>query len=138
MPDFPELVDEHFDVHGPYSIDLIITAMWSAARLMHYLARATATEEHQVKYGPDVRRVVEPFADLVATAVQVTQQLGQATLAIADDPTLYDDRGCANHSAQDTALLVAAALKMDARGALAQAGQALTEAHGKAAYLGHC
>lgn len=135
--DFTDLVDEHFHVDGPKDADQIVMALRSAARLMRFVNHATLPGTRHLQYGPQVYRAIGAFKETISLAGQAAQQLGHAAEALADDPTMYDDRRTAAFPARTTALTVSVIMTDEVPGPLADVVRDLNEAHAHACHLGH-
>lgn len=120
-------------VDGPHTEDTIRAAAAGIVTLVRYLNAATTSPA--CESGPVVASVL---ADLGAAGRGLDQaliQLARAAARLADDPTLYDDRG-ADHDTAATTETVADATA-EARVRLAAVTAALRDAAREASHLGY-
>lgn len=120
-------------VDGPHTEDTIRAAAAGIVTLVRYLN--AATQSPACESGPVVASVL---ADLGAAGRGLDQtliQLARAAARLADDPTLYDDRG-ADHDTADTTETVADATA-EARLRLAAVTSVLRDAASEASHLGY-
>lgn len=120
-------------VDGPHTEDTIRDAAQGIVALVRYLNAATTSPA--VASGPVVASVL---ADLGAASRGLDQtliQIARAAARLADDPTLYDDRGV-DHDTADTTETVADATA-EARVRLAAVTSALRDAASEASHLGY-
>lgn len=118
-PDAHVLIGDYWPADGPHSRESVAAAALGVDELAHYLARATApwgAGPGVLRYGPDVYRVIGELRSAMGRLDQVLDQIAQRAAALADDPTLYDDRR--DGTDPDATARLAAAALTDARKAL--------------------
>jgi hypothetical protein len=120
-------------VDGPHTEDTIRAAAAGIVTLVRYLNAATTSPA--CESGPVVADVLADLATASRGLDQTTRQLASAVACLADDSTLYDDRG-ADHDPADTTESAADATA-EARVRLAAVAAALRDAASEAAHLGH-
>lgn len=121
-------------VDGPHTEDTIRAAAAGIVTLVRYLNAATTTSP-ACESGPVVASVLADLATASRGLDQTLIQLARAAARLADDPTLYDDRG-ADHDTAVTTETVADATA-EARVRLAAVTAALRDAAREASHLGY-
>lgn len=120
-------------VDGPHTEDTIRAAAAGIVTLVRYLNAATTSPA--CESGPVVADVLADLATASRGLDQALSQLARAAARLADDPTLYDDRG-SDHDTADTTETVADATA-EARVRLAAVTSALRDAAEEASHLGY-
>lgn len=132
-PNVEAIIGTWWHRDGPHSGDRIEAAGLASDELAHYLARATLHADQLP--APRVYRLVGELRSALDWLDQVLDQLSTRAAQLADDPTLYDDRG-RGVDAADTAFEVQGGLDA-ARPALGQLLAALAQALNASGHLGH-
>ncbi len=131
-PNVEAIIGTWWHRDGPHSADRIVAAGLAIDELTHYLARATSTATLP---GPRVYRLISELRSALGRLDQVAGQLSTRIGQLAEDPTLYDDRG-RDHDPAVTAREAQGGLDA-ARVALGPLTAALAAAHSASGHLGH-
>lgn len=132
LPDFPDVVEQHFPYDGPHTDDTVLDALRGAQSLIRYANNATS--RRGVLNGPSVYRSASAAAAMAHGLVQLLDQLADAARQVAEDPTAYDDRR--DRPASQTAIEVGLHLDV-ARDKVAAVTRPLDQAAIVASHIGH-
>jgi hypothetical protein len=130
-PNVEAIIGTWWHRDGPHDPDRVAAAALAVDELTHYLARATQGSMS----GPRLYRLVGELRSAVARLDQVFMQMSGHAAALADDPTMYDDRG-RGHDPAATAREAQGGLDA-ALIPLGEVNAALGQAHRASGHLGH-